>query len=409
MAVAGAILIVIGLGNRSSMIDENKTMNDNKEWANSLYGMGYDRVEVDLTSVWVMVGVGIFLIVAALFVFLLYGRNAVVVQTARLPHPTLVPGWYDDPDSPLLLRYWDGLVWTEKTASKQGLGDTASHPSTVGVHGAKGVVRVPRTDMGPRDISQGSEDAPTPPVPVSAEAAADTRLSGIDVGDVVSDPVATAPRITGARGKRTLLGLAGLVVVGSLIVFATRTGSPSGSVSGPTPTVTTATDDFKAFFTSLRPNERTNICDRFTLDSDQAVAFVKAPLGGLGWEPYVIKSVLYPECGLVQRGGSGGGPEAATSPTPAATAGSRPSPAVATLSSPASTAATATEGVKAFLMSLRPNERRNICSIFAGDSDQAVVFINSAVGGIGWEPYVIKIVLFTQCGSLSKNDNYNQA
>lgn len=28
-------------------------------------------------------------------------------------------GWYDDPDSPDLLRYWDGVVWTEHVASKR--------------------------------------------------------------------------------------------------------------------------------------------------------------------------------------------------------------------------------------------------------------------------------------------------
>ncbi|MBO3181743.1 DUF2510 domain-containing protein, partial [Dermatophilus congolensis] len=24
-------------------------------------------------------------------------------------------GWYDDPDDPELLRYWDGVLWTEHT------------------------------------------------------------------------------------------------------------------------------------------------------------------------------------------------------------------------------------------------------------------------------------------------------
>ncbi|MDQ1249042.1 MAG: hypothetical protein QG597_3416 [Actinomycetota bacterium] len=36
-----------------------------------------------------------------------------------VPTPRLVPGWYDDPESPTRLRYWDGERWTDKTADKQ--------------------------------------------------------------------------------------------------------------------------------------------------------------------------------------------------------------------------------------------------------------------------------------------------
>ena len=28
------------------------------------------------------------------------------------------PGWYDDPDDVTRLRYFDGLVWTERTMAK---------------------------------------------------------------------------------------------------------------------------------------------------------------------------------------------------------------------------------------------------------------------------------------------------
>lgn len=32
--------------------------------------------------------------------------------------PATVPGWYDDPESPALLRYRDESGWTDRTASK---------------------------------------------------------------------------------------------------------------------------------------------------------------------------------------------------------------------------------------------------------------------------------------------------
>lgn len=38
---------------------------------------------------------------------------------AKAPAMKLEPGWYDDPESPKMLRYWDGTQWTAKTANKE--------------------------------------------------------------------------------------------------------------------------------------------------------------------------------------------------------------------------------------------------------------------------------------------------
>ena len=34
------------------------------------------------------------------------------------PAVPLPPGWYDDPESPHRLRYFDGAAWTERTSGK---------------------------------------------------------------------------------------------------------------------------------------------------------------------------------------------------------------------------------------------------------------------------------------------------
>jgi Protein of unknown function (DUF2510) len=32
---------------------------------------------------------------------------------------TIAPGWYDDPEAPNRLRYYDGATWTDRTAAKE--------------------------------------------------------------------------------------------------------------------------------------------------------------------------------------------------------------------------------------------------------------------------------------------------
>lgn len=43
------------------------------------------------------------------------------------PAVPLTPGWYDDPDSPHRLRYFDGVTWTERTSDRPAA--TAGTPS----------------------------------------------------------------------------------------------------------------------------------------------------------------------------------------------------------------------------------------------------------------------------------------
>lgn len=54
-------------------------------------------------------------------------------------------GWYDDPDSPDQLRYWDGVVWTEHVASKRPTPSAGSSGTygTQGGHGSSGPISEP--------------------------------------------------------------------------------------------------------------------------------------------------------------------------------------------------------------------------------------------------------------------------
>lgn len=70
----------------------------------------------DRTFMWILIGATALLLIGALVTWISIGRPS--SQTSSTP--SLVPGWYDDPDSPEHLRYWDGSTWTEKRASKNG-------------------------------------------------------------------------------------------------------------------------------------------------------------------------------------------------------------------------------------------------------------------------------------------------
>jgi len=72
-------------------------------------GRGGDR-----TVMWLLIGVAALLLLGALLTWLSSGR---AVAPSK---PSLAPGWYDDPDSPKRLRYWDGSAWTDKRADKDG-------------------------------------------------------------------------------------------------------------------------------------------------------------------------------------------------------------------------------------------------------------------------------------------------
>ncbi len=43
--------------------------------------------------------------------------------TPQQPAFNAAPGWYDDPNQAALLRYWDGQVWTDRTAATTGGSD----------------------------------------------------------------------------------------------------------------------------------------------------------------------------------------------------------------------------------------------------------------------------------------------
>jgi H+/Cl- antiporter ClcA len=65
-------------------------------------------------GMWVAYGAAGLLVLGAIIVWSSAGTHAPTRPTAS----PMTPGWYDDPDSPKLLRYWDGSEWTQKTANK---------------------------------------------------------------------------------------------------------------------------------------------------------------------------------------------------------------------------------------------------------------------------------------------------
>lgn len=103
LTIAGAVALFVGykLYERESL----------RIWAHELYGMGLNR---SLTPVVIAVAGAISLLVGiTLFVSLLMRPAA-----AERGRAALTPGWYDDPQSPTSLRYWDGMAWTDRTADK---------------------------------------------------------------------------------------------------------------------------------------------------------------------------------------------------------------------------------------------------------------------------------------------------
>jgi uncharacterized RDD family membrane protein YckC len=57
------------------------------------------------------------------------------------------PGWYDDPGDPEMLRYWDGVVWTNHTAPRRS--PTASQ-STIGLAQQASVPQLPQMTASPQ-------------------------------------------------------------------------------------------------------------------------------------------------------------------------------------------------------------------------------------------------------------------
>lgn len=57
------------------------------------------------------------------------------------------PGWYDDPGDPEMLRYWDGVVWTNHTAPRRS--PTASQ-SSIGLAQQASVPQLPQMTASPQ-------------------------------------------------------------------------------------------------------------------------------------------------------------------------------------------------------------------------------------------------------------------
>lgn len=68
-------------------------------------------------GMWILYGLAGILILGAIFVMAASPQEPTSVSSPVVK-PALVPGWYDDPEDPHRLRYWDGGQWTAKTADK---------------------------------------------------------------------------------------------------------------------------------------------------------------------------------------------------------------------------------------------------------------------------------------------------
>jgi hypothetical protein len=81
---------------------------------NSILGEtgGSNALQEGLMPPLVVGGVGVLLILVAVLLLIIPAKVEVVTSS------TLTPGWYDDPESPSRIRYWDGRAWTDKSADK---------------------------------------------------------------------------------------------------------------------------------------------------------------------------------------------------------------------------------------------------------------------------------------------------
>ena len=92
-------------------------------------------------------------------------------------------GWYDDPQDPSQLRYWDGVIWSSHVTAKispnleqsnigmpYGVAPAASRPQTPGSHGAQGAPAAPG-GSGPAQRWQPGEGQPGGPMPTYGQPA----------------------------------------------------------------------------------------------------------------------------------------------------------------------------------------------------------------------------------------------
>ena len=77
-----------------------------------------DNYKSQPPAMWLMYALAGILVLGAIIVLATSSASAGSANAVQTVRPALVPGWYDDPDDPTRLRYWDGAAWTSKVADK---------------------------------------------------------------------------------------------------------------------------------------------------------------------------------------------------------------------------------------------------------------------------------------------------